>query len=113
MEVTGSQGDDVIKIYGGQGNNTMAYDLTLGNDLVTILGDGRYNSLTINEQGINNYKLQDYQGHVLFQKDAGGSTITVANLQRITILDQNGKAIFTYNAGVVPSSIAPLLLLVD
>ncbi len=91
----------------------MTYDLTIGNDVVTILGGSRYNSLTINTQGLNNYKLQDQQGHVLFQKGAGGSIITVANLNRITVLDENGKTIFTYNPGTVPSSIAPLLLLLD
>ena len=90
----------------------MTYDLTLGNDVVTILGGGRYNSLTINTQGLNNYKLQDQQGRVLFQKGAsGGSTITVTNLQRLTVLDEDGKPIYTYNATIVPSSIAPLLLL--
>ena len=109
MEVHGSSGDDIIKMYGGQGNNSMTYDVTIGNDLVTILGCGRYNSLTINAQGLNNYKLQDYQGKVLFQPGAGGSTITVANFQRITVLDENGKPLYTYNAGTVPTIIGPLL----
>ena len=54
-----------------------------------------------------NYKLQDYQGHVLFQKGAGGSTITVANLQHITILDVNGKPIYTSAGAAAPSPTPP------
>lgn len=91
MAVTGSHGDDIIKIYGGQGNNTMIYNITDSNDLVTILGTGVDNTLTMNNDGLNNYKLQDYQGHLLFQKGSGGSTITVANLQRITVLAQTAS----------------------
>jgi hypothetical protein len=111
MEIQGSNGDDTIEMYGGQGNNTLVYDLTVGNDVGTILGGGRFNSLTINTQGLINYKLQDQQGRVLFQKGTSGSTITVTNLQRITVLDENGKAIYTFNTGTVPSSIVPLLLM--
>ena len=55
--------------------------------------------------------LQDYQGRVLFQSGVGGSIINVANLQRITVLDDAGKPIYTYNPGIVPTTIAPLLLL--
>ena len=40
MTVAGGTGDDVIKMYGGQGINTMTYNLTDGNDVVTILGGG-------------------------------------------------------------------------
>ena len=48
---------------------------------------------------------------MLFQTGPGGSTITVANLQRITVIGDAGSPIYTYNAGVVPTAIAPLLLL--
>jgi hypothetical protein len=82
-------------------------------DLVTIKGGGVYNALSINTLEISNFKVLKDQGRVLFQKGAGGSTISVANLQRITVLDENGKTIYTYNAGIVPSSIALLLLLED
>ena len=109
MRVTPGAGDDVIKMYGGPGNNSMTYDVCSGNDLATILGGGGYNTLTINKNQ-QNFTLQDYQGRVLFQSGAGGSTITVANLQRITVLDEAGKPIYTYNAGTVPSIMAPLLL---
>ena len=101
MYVTGGPSDDVIEMYGGPGNNTMTYDLTAGNDLVTILGGGGYNTLTINKNE-QNFTLQDYQGRVLFQTGTGGSTITVANLQRITVIGDAGKPIYTYNPGIVP-----------
>ena len=109
MYVQPNLGDDVIKMYGGLGNNSMTYDVSPGSDLATILGGGGYNALTINKND-QNFTLKDYQGRVLFQSGVGGSTITVANLQRITVLDEAGKPIYTYNAGTVPSIMAPLLL---
>jgi Ca2+-binding RTX toxin-like protein len=110
MHVAPNEGDDVIKLYGGPGNNSMTYDVGSGNDLATILGGGGYNNLTINKNQ-QNFTLQDYQGKVLFQSGTGGTTITVANLQRIIVIGDAGKPIYTYNArSVVPMSIAPLLL---
>jgi len=88
----------------------MTYDVSPGNDLATILGGGGYNTLTINKNQ-QNFILQDYQGRLLFQSGAGGSIITVANLHRITVLDDAGKPIYTYNTGTVPTTIVPLLLL--
>ena len=102
-------GDDIIKMYGGLGNNSMTYEAVSGNDLATILGGSDYNTLTI-KKNQQKFTLQDYQGKVLFQSGFGGSTITVANLQRITVLDDVGKPIYTYNAGTVPSIMTPLLL---
>ncbi len=110
MQVNGGINDDVIEMYGGNLNNTMIYDITAGNDMVTIMGGGCYNALTINKN-LQNFALKDYQGRVLFQSGAGGSIITVTNLQRITVIGDAGKPIYTYNAGIVPTSIAPLLLL--
>ncbi len=110
MELMGDTGDDVIAMYGGLGNNTMTYTVTGGNDLVTILGGGGYHTLTI-KKNQQNFILKDYQGRVLFQTGPGGSTITVANLQRIMVIGDAGSPIYTFNAGVVPTSIAPLLLL--
>ena len=74
-----------------------------------IMGGG-YTALTINKN-LQNFTLRNYQGRLLFQSGSGGSTITVANLQRITVIGDAGKPIYTYNSGIVPSAIAPLLLL--
>jgi hypothetical protein len=109
MYMTGGASNDSIEMYGGPGNNTMIYDLTSGNDLVTILGGG-YNVLTINKN-LQNFTLQDSRGHVLFQTAPVGSIITVTNFQRITVIGDAGKPIYTFNAGTVPSAVAPLLLL--
>ena len=76
---------------------------------MTILGGGGYNTLTINKN-LQNLTLKDSQGRVLFQTGTGGSTITVTNLQRITVIGDAGKPIYTYNPGIVPAFIAPLLL---
>jgi len=35
----------------------------------------------------------------------------VAKLKRITIIGDGGETLYTFNAGTVPSAIAPLLLL--
>jgi hypothetical protein len=110
MEATGGADGDVIEMYGGNRNNTMIYYLTAGNDVVTVMGGGGYNTLTI-YKNLQNFTLRDYQGRVLFQTGVGGSIITVANLQRITVIGDAGKPIYTYNAGIVPAAIAPLLLL--
>jgi hypothetical protein len=111
MTATGGSGDDVIEMYGGPGTNTTTYNVSSGNDLVTILGGGGYSSLTIQKMG-QNFTLQDYQGRLLFQTGSGGSTITVANLQRITVIGDDLKTIiYTFNPGGVPATImAPLLL---
>jgi hypothetical protein len=109
MKATGNSGDDVIEMYGGSGNNTMVYNVSSGNDLVTILGGGGYSALTIQKRG-QNFTLQDYQGHVMFQSGSGGSTIIVANLTRIMVIGDTGKPIYTYNAGSAPTIIGPLLL---
>jgi hypothetical protein len=56
------------------------------------------------------WSIFDYHNQ-LFQSGVGGSIITVANLQRITVLDHTGKTIYTYNdRSVVPTAITPLLL---
>ncbi len=109
MRVNAGYGDDVIKMYGGPGNNSMTYDVGPGNDLATILGGGGYNTLTINKNQ-QNFTLKSYQGKVLFQSGSGGTTITVANLQYITVLDENGKPIYTYSSGVTAPTGLLLLL---
>ena len=67
MELQGSSGDDTIEMYGGSAGNIMVYDLTAGNDLVTIKGGGGHNALTINTNGISNFKLLNDQGRVLLR----------------------------------------------
>ena len=109
MVLTGSTGDDVIEMYGGNRNNTMIYYLTPGNDMVTVMGGGGYNTLTINKN-LQNFTLKDYQGKVLFQTGAGGSTITVSSLQHITVLGDAGKPIYTYNAIATVPHMLQLLL---
>lgn len=108
IRVTPGIGDDVIKIYGGSGTNDITYDVDTGSDVATILGGGRRNTLTI-KKNFQNITLQSYQGKVLFQSGSGGTTITVANLNRITVIGEAGKTIYTYNAAKVPAILAPLL----
>ena len=47
---------------------------------------------------------------MLFQSGAGGSTITVANLQRITVIGDAGKPIFIFNPTAAVPGMVNLLL---
>ncbi len=88
----------------------MTYNVSAGNDLVTILGGGVSNTLTINKN-YQYFTLKDYQGRVLFQAGTGGSTITVANLHRIAVVDETGKTIWQYSGGTATTGFVPLLLM--
>jgi hypothetical protein len=77
---------------------------------VTIMGGGRYNSLTINKAGQDNFTVKDDQTRLLFKSGSGGSMITVAKLQRLTVIGDDGKPLYTFNAATVPSLVGPLLL---
>ena len=96
MEATGSKGNDVVAIYGGIGNDTIIYDLTSGNDVVVINGGGGTDTLTVNTQGELNYKIKDSNGTMLFTSGTGGTVITFANMETITVLDQNSNVVFTW-----------------
>jgi Ca2+-binding RTX toxin-like protein len=103
-------GDNVVKIYGGPRNNTITYAVDFGNDTVTILGGrGGSNSLAING-GSNSFTLKDYQGKTLCKQGDAGPTITIANLNRVTVIGEGGKIIYQYTDGTVPAAVAPLLL---
>jgi len=105
MEAEGSQGDDLIAFYGGIGNDTITYDVTKGNDVVIINGGGGMDALTINTQGVLNYRVKDSSGAVLFSSGTGGTVITVANVETITVLDQNGKPLFVWGAPLLAPAI--------
>jgi hypothetical protein len=97
MEATGSFGNDIVAIYGGAGNDGITYDITQGSDVAVINGGGGADSLTINTQGLLNYSIREGSGAVLFSSGTGGSTITAENVEGLMVLDQNGKAIFTWS----------------
>ena len=69
--------------------------MTAGNDTVTINGGSGYDTLTINKNR-QNFTLKDYAGNVLFTTGSGGSTITVSNVEHITVIGDDGStSIFT------------------
>jgi len=106
IEVTGSKGDDDLNLYGGAGSDSMTYDMTGGADIAFIDGGAGNDLLTINEQGELNYTIKDSTGTV-FSKGSGGTAITVANIEGIRLLDENGATLFTW--GIPPSPPAPLV----
>jgi len=105
MQATGSQGNDVIDLYGGAGNDAFTYDLTTGNDAVLVNGGGGTNTLVVNTEGATNYTIQNAGGSVIVSSGASGTTISVANIQGIEVLDQNGNPIFAWGVPPLPPPI--------
>jgi hypothetical protein len=96
LSAEGTNGNDSIAMYGGAGVDAFTYDITGGNDTVIVNGGGgTADTLTVNNMGNVNYTLQDGTGKVIFASGTGGTTITVLNVAKITVLNQQGNPIFT------------------
>jgi hypothetical protein len=91
MKIQGGTGDDTIEMYGGNKADALTYDVTPGNDKVTINGGWGDNTLTINKKG-QNFTLVDNTGLVICQAGVGGTTITVVNVEHITVIGDDGLA---------------------
>jgi len=92
MDTTGGRSDDVIVMYGGPNNDTMVYDVTGGADMVTINGGAGVDTLTINKNQ-QNFTLKDIDGNALFSTGAGGTTITISNIQHVTVIGDDSSTI--------------------
>ena len=106
MYATGGQGDDTIKIYGGQSKDTIRYDLTAGTDTVTIDAGQGDDRLTVNKNQQNVTILSD-TGTIICKSGDGGTTITVINVEHITLNGDNGKPICQYDAPSPPAVPTP------
>jgi len=90
----GGAGDDSIEAMGGDGSGVIqvnAGDGT-GTDTTSIDGGAGDDMLTVRQNGLP-VLIQDDNGHVIYQ--SGGTTITVVNVEHITVNDANGKPVFT------------------
>jgi hypothetical protein len=54
-------------------------------------------TLTVNQNG-QSFVLKDSSGNTLYDHGSGGTTITVTNLEQITVKDPGGNILFTWSA---------------
>jgi Ca2+-binding RTX toxin-like protein len=93
----GGTGNDTALIVGGSGDDTITYDVSPGMDTADIDGGTGTDTLTVNRNG-QSFLLKDSTGSTLYQYGSGGTVITVANLEQITVLDSGGTTLFTWSA---------------
>jgi Ca2+-binding RTX toxin-like protein len=93
-----SEGNDSVAIDAGPGNDTITYDLGTGTDTVSIDGGTGADTLIINRNNVMDYTIKNAAGMVLFSSGTGGTTITVFNVEHITVLDEHGNILFSWNA---------------
>ena len=88
MKLAGSTGDDIITINAGEGNDTITYIDTPGTDTVHI--DGGPGDDTDSEQSGQSFAVFDGGGAIMCQAGVGGTTITVVNVEHITVIGDDG-----------------------
>ena len=71
------------------------YDVDLGTDTAFIDGGDGNDTLIVNHNG-QPFLIRDTAGNVIYQFGSGGTTITVANVEHITVNDSNGTPVFTW-----------------
>lgn len=95
MRVDPGDGDDSVTIGGGEGNDTITYDLSTGGDKASINGGRGTDDLTINA-GLQNFTVFDWLGRIIYKQGEGGTRITLISMEHGTILDPDGKPIFEW-----------------
>jgi Ca2+-binding RTX toxin-like protein len=89
-------GNNAVTINAGAGNDSITYEAGPGSDTAFIDGGTGADSLTARENG-NPLRIVDDSGNTLYQSGSGGTVITVANLEQITVLDVHGNTLFTWS----------------
>jgi hypothetical protein len=89
--------NDIVAINAGAGNDALTYEVCSGTDSAFIDGGTGPDTLTLKENG-QPFVLKDSSGNTLYDYGSGGTVITVANLEQITVLDTGGNVIFTWSA---------------
>jgi uncharacterized repeat protein (TIGR02543 family) len=106
--IDGGEGNDTIyakpdaqnyfvAINGGAGNDAVTYEVCTGTDSAFIDGGTGTDTFTVKENG-NQFILKDGSGNILYDHGSGGTTITVVNLEQITVKDINGNTIYSWSA---------------
>ena len=88
-------GTDEISIDAGTGNDAITYEVGTGPDIALIDGGDGNDTLTVKQNG-QPVLIQDITGNVIYQFGSGGTTITVANVEHLTVNDYNGNPVFVW-----------------
>ena len=107
MELKGNTGDDIITIDAGPGNGTITYTVTAGTDVVHIEGGPGDDKLTVNKNS-QNVTILSETSTIICKSGDGGSTITVLNVEHITLNGDDGNPICQYDAPSPPTVPTPL-----
>jgi Ca2+-binding RTX toxin-like protein len=85
-----------VIIAAGLGDDTITYNVSRGTDTASIDGGDGNDTLIVNHNG-QPFLIRDTAGNVIYQFGSGGTTtITVANVEHITVKDSNGFPVFTW-----------------
>ena len=96
IRVTPGDGDDSVIIDAGPGDDTITYDVGPGTNSASIDGGDGNDTLIVNHNGLP-FLIRDTAGNLIYQfGDGGTTTITVANVEHITVKDPYGTPVFTW-----------------
>ncbi len=95
INVHGGDGTDTIYVYGEDGDDTITYQVSDGNDVALLDGGTGNDSRTINAGSQSITVLDGATGYLIYQQGSGGSTITVFNIERITIYCTDGSVCYS------------------
>ncbi len=85
-------GNDTSRIDSGTESDTITYICGAGIDIVFVDGGEGDDQLTVNKNYQLSFRIVSGADQTIYQLGDGGSTtITVANLEHITVVDQDGK----------------------
>jgi Ca2+-binding RTX toxin-like protein len=98
ISASDSQGDDTFIIDAGPGDDTITYFVSIGTDTAFIDGGDGNDTLIVNHNSLGYpFLIRDTAGNLIYQFGSGGTTtITVANVEHITVNDSNGNPVFTW-----------------
>jgi len=96
IRVTPGDGNDSIKIDTGSGDDNITYFVGRGTDTASIDGGTGIDTLTINNADGQPIMIQESNSNLIYQSGVGGTTITVINIEQITVNDSGGNPIFTW-----------------
>ncbi len=98
LTLLGSTSLDQLCMYGLEGNDTIIYEMGPGDDAVFIDGGPGNDTLTIKANGQSFTIISG--GQIIYQWGVGGTTVTVVNVEQITVIGDNGETIWQKNAPV-------------
>ena len=90
IRVSPGYGNDIVIIDAGPGDDTIVYDVDLGTDIATIDGGTGTDTLTVNNADGQPILIQESNSNLIYQSGVGGTTITVINIEQITVNDEEG-----------------------